>query len=131
VIAPSRTAFYSSLTSGKVIEAEDLAMTLCKRLALVSLALALAVPTIAVAQGSGADTFKAKCAMCHGADGSASTGMGKTMGLKPLSGPEVQGMSEADLVTLITNGKGKMPAYKGKLTDDQIKAVAAYVKTLK
>jgi len=106
-------------------------MTLCKRLALVSLALALAVPTIAVAQGSGADTFKAKCAMCHGADGSASTGMGKTMGLKPLSSPEVQGMSEADLVTLITNGKGKMPAYKGKLTDDQIKAVAAYVKTLK
>ena len=46
--------------------------------------------------------------------------MGKTMGLKPLSGPEVQGMSEADLVTLITNGKGKIRPNKGKLTDDQI-----------
>jgi cytochrome c6 len=40
-------------------------------------------------------------------------------------------MSEADLITLITNGKGKMPAYKGKLTDAQISDVAKYVKTLK
>ena len=30
-----------------------------------------------------------------------------------------------------TNGKGKMPAYKGKLSDDEISAVAKYVKTLK
>ena len=102
-----------------------------KRIAVVGLALALAIPTIAFAQGSGADTFKAKCAMCHGADGSASTGMGKSMGLKPLSDPEVQKMSDADLIALITNGKGKMPAYKGKLSDADIAAVAKYVKTLK
>ena len=30
----------------------------------------------------GAAIFKAKCAMCHGADGSASTGMGKSMGMR-------------------------------------------------
>jgi mono/diheme cytochrome c family protein len=106
-------------------------MTGFKRTALVGLALALAVPTIAFAQGSGADIFKAKCAMCHGADGSASTGMGKTMGLKPLSSPEVQNMSDADLTALITNGKGKMPAYKGKLSDADIAAVVKYVRTLK
>ena len=102
-----------------------------KKTAPVGLALVLAVPTIAFAQGSGADIFKAKCAMCHGADGSASTGMGKSMGLKPLSSPEVQNMSDADLTALITNGKGKMPAYKGKLSDADIAAVAKYVKTLK
>ena len=106
-------------------------MTLCKRLALFGLVLALSVPNIAMAQASGADIFKGKCAMCHGADGSASTGMGKTMGLKPLSSPEVQNMSDADLTALITNGKGKMPAYKGKLSDADISAVAKYVKTLK
>lgn len=106
-------------------------MTGFKRPALVGLALALAVPTIAFAQGSGADIFKAKCAMCHGADGSASTGMGKTMGLKPLSSPEVQNMSDADLTALITNGKGKMPAYKGKLSDADIAAVVKYIRTLK
>lgn len=79
----------------------------------------------------GAATFKAKCAMCHGADGSASTGMGKSMGLKPLGSPEVQKMSDADLTALVANGKGKMPAFKGKLSDDEIGAVVKYVHTLK
>lgn len=102
-----------------------------RRTALVGLALILAIPTMTFAQGSGADIFKAKCAMCHGADGSASTGMGKTMGLKPLSSAEVQNMSDADLTALVTNGKGKMPAYKGKLSDADIAAVVKYVKTMK
>ena len=79
----------------------------------------------------GAAVFKAKCAMCHGADGSASTGMGKSMGLKPLGSPEVQKMSDADMTALVTNGKGKMPAFKGKLSDDEIGAVVKYVHTLK
>lgn len=106
-------------------------MTLVKRIALIGLALALAIPTIAAAQAKGQDVFKSKCAMCHGPDGSASTGMGKSMGLKPLSSPEVQKMSDADMTDLITNGKGKMPANKGKLTDAQIADVVAYVRTLK
>jgi cytochrome c6 len=102
-----------------------------KSMILVGLALVLAIPTIAFAQGTGADTFKAKCAMCHGADGSASSGMGKTMGLKPLGSPEVQKMSDADLNALITNGKGKMPAMKGKLTDAQITDVVKYIRMLR
>jgi cytochrome c6 len=106
-------------------------MTLCKRVALFALAVALAVPMIAGAQGSGADIYKTKCAQCHGADGSGSTSMGKTMGLKPLSSAEVQGMSDADLTALITNGKGKMLAYKSKLSDADISALVKYVKTLK
>jgi len=79
----------------------------------------------------GAAIYKAKCAMCHGADGSASTGMGKSMGLKPLGSPEVQKTSAADMSALVTNGKGKMPAFKGKLSDEEITAVVQYVKTLK
>ena len=96
-----------------------------QRLVLFGFFLALAIPQIATAQ-SGADTFKAKCAMCHGADGSKTS-----MGSKALNGPDVQKMSDADLTTVITNGKGKMPAYKGKLTDPQIKDVVSYIKTLK
>ena len=38
-----------------------------------------------------AATFKAKCAMCHGATGAADTGMGKSMGIKDLGSAEVQG----------------------------------------
>ena len=106
-------------------------MTGLKRLVLVGMALALAMPTVAAAQGGGADIFKSKCAMCHGPDGSASTGMGKSMGLKPLGSPEVQKTSAADMSALVTNGKGKMPAFKGKLSDEEITAVVQYVKTLK
>ena len=50
---------------------------------------------------------------------------------KPARAPDIQKMSEADLTAAITNGKGKMPSYKGKLTDAQIKDLATYVKTLK
>lgn len=106
-------------------------MNASKRLTVLGLALVLAVPTISFAQGSGAAIFKGKCAMCHGADGSASTGMGKSLGLKPLSSPEVQNMSDADLTALITDGKGKMPAYKGKLSDADVAAVVKYIRTLK
>lgn len=40
-------------------------------------------------------------------------------------------MSEEDLAKVTTDGKNKMPSYKGKLTDDQIKALAKYIKDLK
>jgi cytochrome c6 len=96
-----------------------------QRIALFSFILALALPPLAAAE-SAADTYKSKCAMCHGADGSKSM-----MGAKPLNGAEVQGMSDADLTAAITDGKGKMPAYKGKLTDPQIKDLVGYIRTLK
>jgi mono/diheme cytochrome c family protein len=38
--------------------------------------------------------------------------------------------SDARLIASTANGKGKMPAYKGKLTDAQIKDVIAYMRTL-
>jgi cytochrome c6 len=98
---------------------------------LLGLSLLLVVSTLAVAQDTPADVFKAKCAMCHGPAGNASTPMAKNMGLKPLTDPEVQKMSNADLTALITNGKGKMPAMKGKLTDAQISDLAKYIHTLK
>jgi mono/diheme cytochrome c family protein len=99
--------------------------TWLQRIALFSFIVALTLPPLSAAQ-SAADNYKAKCAMCHGADGSKSM-----MGAKPLNGAEVQGMSDADLTGAIVNGKGKMPAYKGKLTDAQIKDLVAYIRTLK
>jgi cytochrome c6 len=83
------------------------------------------------ALADGADTFKAKCAMCHGADGAGQTAMGKNMGLKDLGSAEVQKLSDADLTGIITNGKGKMPPYGGKLSADEIAGVVKYIRTLK
>ena len=85
--------------------------------------------TTAFAQ-AGADTYKAKCAMCHGADGLGATPAGKAMGAKPFNSPEAIKASDADLIATTTNGKGKMPAEKGKLTDAQIKDAVAYIRTL-
>ncbi len=92
---------------------------------LFALVLSLAMPAMAA---DGAAIFKTKCAMCHGADGSKEN---PGMGVKPLSGPDVQKQSDADLTAAVTKGKGKMPGYAGKLSDDEIKAVVAFVRTLK
>ena len=82
------------------------------------------------AQAPGADTYKAKCAMCHGADGLAATPMAKSMKILSFKDPSMVKAPDAQLIASTTNGKGKMPAYKGKLTDAQIKDVVAYVRTL-
>lgn len=97
---------------------------------LAVLAFALIFSTWSLAD-SGADTFKGKCAMCHGADGKGQTAMGKTLNIRDLGSADVQGQSDADLTNIITNGKGKMPKYDGKLTKDQINDVVKYIRTLK
>ena len=74
-------------------------------------------------------TYKAKCAMCHGADGKGETAMGKNLKLKDLGSAEVQKASDADLTDVISKGKGKMPASKA-LTPDQVKGLVAFVRSL-
>jgi mono/diheme cytochrome c family protein len=91
---------------------------------------AVVFSTFSAAQG-GADLFKSKCAMCHGPDGKGQTAMGKTLNLRDLGSADVQSQSDADLTNTITNGKGKMPKYDGKLTKDQIDDLVKYIRTLK
>lgn len=83
------------------------------------------------AQSAGEATYKAKCQMCHGATGAADTGAGKATKTLPVSDPVVKGMSADDMVAVIKNGKMKMQPFKDKLSDQEIKDVAAYFRTLK
>ena len=69
----------------------------------------------------GADVYKTKCASCHGAAGVPSAGMAKAMGVKPATDPSVKSKTEAQMIATTTTGEGKMPAYKGKLSDAEIK----------
>mgnify|MGYP001553328353 CR=1 FL=1 len=94
---------------------------------LVLLATATVVPV--VAQNSGAEVYKSKCQMCHGVSGMAESGAGKAMKVKPITDPGVKKMSEAEMVGAVQNGMGKMQAYKGKLTDAQIKDAVAHFRT--
>jgi cytochrome c6 len=82
----------------------------------------------AVAQDAAA-TYKAKCAMCHGADGKGSA-MGTKMGARDFASAEVKAETDAQLTDIITKGKGKMPSYGGKLSDADIKGLVTYIRGL-
>jgi len=79
---------------------------------------------------SGADLYKTKCQMCHGATGLTDSGAGKAMKVKPVTDPEVKKMSEAQMIDAVSKGMGKMQPYKDKLTDTQIRDSVAYFRTL-
>jgi len=81
------------------------------------------------AQGSGAEIYKAKCGSCHGADGMANSGVGKALKVKPANDPSVKKMDEAAMIAAVRDGQGKMKAYKGSLTDAEIKASVDYFRT--
>jgi cytochrome c6 len=53
------------------------------------------------------------------------------MKLRDLRSPEVQKQTDAELTKVTADGKGRMPAYKGKLTDAEIRAIVAHIRTLK
>jgi mono/diheme cytochrome c family protein len=99
-----------------------------KRIVILCLAAALVTP--AFAQSSGADIYKAKCLMCHGPDGMANNPAGKALKAVSFKDPAVIKASDDELFAAVKNGKGKMPAENGKLTDAQIKEVIHYVHTL-
>jgi mono/diheme cytochrome c family protein len=77
------------------------------------------------------------CAQCHGKDGRADTKMGKQVGAKDLTDPKVQAsFTNAQATAAIkdgvkTGGRTTMKAFGGKLSDDDIKALVAYVRTMK
>lgn len=75
--------------------------------------------------------FKARCSVCHGSDGSGNSSMGKTLGVPDLHSDAVQKQSDVQLIDAIANGVGKkMPAFKDKLTDVQIKSLVGYIREL-
>ena len=93
----------------------------------IMLAAMVAAPLTTAFAQSGADTYKAKCLMCHAADGTASGPAGKSLNVPSFKASK---QTEAEMIAETKAGKGKMPAFAGKLTDAQIKDVVAYVRTL-
>ena len=75
--------------------------------------------------------YKSKCQACHGPDGKGDTAAGKKLGARDFHSPEVTKQTDAQLFETTKKGKEKMPAFDGKLTDDQIKELIKYIRTLK
>lgn len=82
-------------------------------------------PEIEVAKKpDGAGIYKANCARCHGENGE-----GTDKGISFLKGHALD-HTEEDFIKQVENGEKdeKMPAFKDKLTDEEIKAVVKYVR---
>ncbi|HZU33597.1 MAG TPA: cytochrome c [Candidatus Angelobacter sp.] len=74
--------------------------------------------------------YKAKCQVCHGPDGKGSAA-GQKLGVKDFHSPEVAKQSDADLADITKQGKGKMPGYGKSLSDDQIKQLVKFIRSMK
>jgi cytochrome c553 len=74
-------------------------------------------------------TFRTKCAMCHGRDGSGSQA-GKSMNVPDPRSPVVQKLSDAQLAQIISDGKRGMPSFKNSLSEDQIQGLVTYIRSL-
>lgn len=96
------------------------------------LALMVAVGgALGFAQAGGEAVYKANCQSCHGSAGVPSPGIAKAMGVKPATDPDYKKVSEADMIAAVKDGKGKMKAFSGKLTDAQIKDAVVYFRSFK
>jgi cytochrome c6 len=105
-------------------------LKLSAAIAAIALGLFLVVPQLSWAAEDGAGLYKAKCAMCHGADAT-----GKPAAKIPsLVSPEAKKMSDADLTDAIANGgKSKKPMHtfsKKGVSPEQIQALVGHIREL-
>ncbi|HEY0945859.1 MAG TPA: cytochrome c [Opitutaceae bacterium] len=78
------------------------------------------------------------CVRCHGPDGKGNTKMGRKLRIKDLTRPRVQARLTDDRILATirdglddTEGKEEMPAFRNKLSESELKALMAHVRTLK
>jgi cytochrome c6 len=82
--------------------------------------------------GDATSVYNSKCAGCHGRDGRARSMHAKHEHARDLTTSEWQdSVSDERIYNSISNGKGKMPAFKKKLSDSQIDELVSYVRRLR
>ena len=90
----------------------------------------LASASLAADASSGKALYEKSCAGCHGADGKGNEKMATVLGVKELSlvGKETKNKSDDELLKVLAEGRGKMPA--SKYTKEEQKQVLGYVRSL-
>ena len=106
-----------------------------KRPSMPFLAIVLSLAVLIPAWNAGADAtnevYLKNCASCHGKDGKAQTLIASKLGVKDLSHSK---LSDAQIEQQIREGRpadqnsAKMPAFKDRLTDEEIKSLITVVK---
>ena len=102
-----------------------------KALAALSTALLLASAPALRAADARSENWQMHCSVCHGDDGTAQTEEGKKKKARNLTNAKWQDtIDDARIVKSITKGHDEMPAFGKKLTELEIKALAAEVRSL-
>jgi len=89
--------------------------------------------TMASAVDEGAKIYAEKCSVCHGPNGKGDGPGGAALNPKPrdhTNGAYMNSRTDDELLAVIHNGKGAMPAWKGVLTEEQMHAVLKHVRSL-
>ena len=98
-------------------------------------ALAIAANSIPASSAKGrtaAELYSRNCASCHGRDGGAKTMKARSNHARKLNDSEWQDrVSDERIFNSIMNGKGKMPGYSRKLSEQEINSLVSYVRGLK
>jgi cytochrome c553 len=91
----------------------------------IAVALFVLIPNLSWAADDGATIYKAKCAMCHGADGAGKP----AMKAPSLISDEAKKKSDDDFAKAIAGTAKHTPAVKSLAADD-VKAVISHIRTL-
>ncbi len=79
----------------------------------------------------GKTVFNKNCKICHGLEGKSDTFAGEANKAPDLTKKQWKyGSTQADVEKHIRKGAGRMPGFESRLTQEEIKAVAAYVRKL-
>ena len=96
----------------------------------VAVFLFAAAPALQAAEDR-SENWQMHCSGCHGDDGKAQTEEGKKRKARNLTNAKWQDtIDDARIVKSITKGHDEMPAFGKKLTEPEIKALAAEVRSL-
>ena len=103
----------------------------------ILLSVAMILSSAGIAAADATATWNANCASCHGKDGTGNTAMGKRLNTKDHRDPKVQAaFSDGEAERAIkegvkTNGKETMKPFGGKLSDADVKALVAHIRSFK
>jgi mono/diheme cytochrome c family protein len=88
-------------------------------------------PVAPASPGSAQDVYLDKCSVCHAQDGSGNTAKGRKLKVKNVRSPEVQKLSEGEMIEIVAKGKGKdMDGFEKELGGDMVKQLVTYYRSL-
>ena len=87
---------------------------------------------VCAADEAGQKVFQRDCQSCHGRDGTGNPQLEKVLQvtIPPVTAAALAQKNDPEMLHIIAEGKGKMPGFAKKLSDEEQRQVLSYMKTL-